>query len=79
MNYEINVSKNGKHYFATHERSLTGQSEAEKAFKDFQERFPESEGFEVTISYTPKVWYSCHLDENGKLVNGFFEERFNQK
>lgn len=45
MHYEINVSKNGKHYFATHPRSLTYSDDAIQALKDFRARFPESEGF----------------------------------
>lgn len=71
--YEINVAKDGKHYFATHERSLTGQSEAEAAFKDFQKRFPESEGFSLTISYRPGTSYGCYLDEDGNLINGYIK------
>lgn len=70
--FEINVAKNGKHYFATHERSLTGHSEAEAALKDFKNRFPESEGFDVTISYRTGAIYGCYLDDEGKLVNGFY-------
>jgi hypothetical protein len=69
--YEINVAKNGKHYFATHERSLTGTAEAESALKDFKNRFPESEGFSVTISYRPGTTYGCYLDEGGNLINQY--------
>ena len=51
MHYEINVSKDGRHYFATHERSLRQQSEAAKLFADFCLRFPKKEGFEITVTY----------------------------
>ncbi len=67
MAYEINVAKNGKHYFATHERSLTNQKDAENAFKDFLKRSPAKDGFSVSISYDPKASYSCYLDESGEL------------
>jgi hypothetical protein len=50
MFYEINVSKDGRHYFATHERSLIGKVEALKAYHDFVKRFPASEGFYVTLT-----------------------------
>ena len=71
MGYEINVSKNGKHYFATHDRSLPYTKEAEEAFKDFKTRFPLEEGFEVTITYYPKTAYGCHIDESGNLRNSY--------
>lgn len=73
MGYEINVSKNGKHYFATHERSLPYTKEAEEAFKDLKTRFPEEEGFNVTIVYHPTTSYGCHLDEGGNLINGYLK------
>jgi len=73
--YEINVAKDGKHYFATHERSLTGTKEAENALKDFQKRFPEEEGFSITISYRPGTSYGCHLDEGGNLINPYTYEK----
>ena len=69
--YEINVAKNGKHYFATHERSLTETKEAENALKDFKNRFPEAEGFLVTITYRPGTSYGCYLDEGGNLINEY--------
>jgi hypothetical protein len=72
--YEINVAKDGKHYFATNERSLTGSKEAENALKDFKKRFPEEEGFTVTISYRPGTSYGCHLDEKGNLINQYLYE-----
>lgn len=49
--YEINVSLNGRHYFATAPRSLTLYSEAMCAAADFQKRFPAAEGFKVTMTH----------------------------
>jgi len=67
MSYEINVAKDGKHYFATHERSLTDREPAAIAFKDFQKRFPIKQGFSVTITYNQTIGNSCYLDESGEL------------
>lgn len=52
MYYEINVSKNYQHYFATHKRSLDiALSPQVKAMaEDFEKRFPKSEGFAITIT-----------------------------
>ncbi len=59
MYYEINVALDGKHFFATAERSLTNKYEAEKALKVFIDKFPESEGY--TISMT--IW-----EKKGQLI-----------
>ncbi len=49
MYYEINVSKDGVHLFATAERSIPTASWARKVLEYICEKFPESEGFSVTI------------------------------
>lgn len=52
MRYEINVSLNGRHYFATHPRSLRdGDSEdnAVTVAQNLRDRFPASEGYKVEM------------------------------
>ena len=49
--YEINVSVDGNHLFATATRSLKTEEKAKKLAKLFKERFPESEGYEVSLTY----------------------------
>jgi hypothetical protein len=49
MTYEINVTKSGKHYFATHHRSLTDPNTIADTVRDFRQRFPKAEGFGVTL------------------------------
>lgn len=44
MYYEINVSLNGKHFFATSERSITNDEKLKEVYYTFKEKFPESEG-----------------------------------
>lgn len=51
MFYEINVAKNGVHFFATSERSITDKMKLEKVLKVFKEKFPESEGFSLSVTY----------------------------
>ena len=50
MGYEINVSLNGKHLFATHERSLTNKDDMEKCLEIFRKKFPEEEGFKIMVT-----------------------------
>jgi hypothetical protein len=57
--YEINVSLNGRHYFATHERSLTDSEKAVHAYWDLVDRFPKSQGFEVTMTQMKCVGYDA--------------------
>ena len=55
MAYEINVSRNGKHFFATHERSLgLSKSHTREVYDKLVEAFPKNEGYEITISYWEK-------------------------
>ena len=55
MYYEINVSLNGQHFFATAERSITNLNKAEKVYDLFKEKFPESEGYKIDITEWNKV------------------------
>lgn len=55
MYYEINVSKNGLHYFATAERSITSLTQAEGLYMVFKEKFPESEGYQISVTQWNKV------------------------
>ena len=48
--YEINISLNGKHLFATAQRSCTTDSELENVLDIFVAKFLKSEGY--GISYT---------------------------
>ena len=55
MYFEINVSLNGKHFFATAERSITNNLKAEKVYNVFKEKFPEEEGYQIDITYWEKI------------------------
>ena len=55
MYYEINVSLNGKHLFATAERSITTLNEAERMYNLFKGKFPESEGYHISVTQYDKV------------------------
>ncbi|MCL2797629.1 MAG: hypothetical protein FWD58_06210 [Firmicutes bacterium] len=48
--YEINISKNGTHFFATTPRSLISRREAIAAYKVLKEKFLASEGYLLTVT-----------------------------
>lgn len=50
MHYEINVALNGRHFFATHERSLTTQGQCQAVYDRLVVAFPASEGYEISVS-----------------------------
>lgn len=49
---EINVSKNGRHFFATAQRSIRTYPEDHfnEVLKTFIEKFPESEGYKISAT-----------------------------
>jgi hypothetical protein len=55
MFYEINVAKNGKHYFATAERSILHKDSAKEIVKHFKTVFPKSEGYSISCSLCMKT------------------------
>lgn len=62
MNYEINISKNGNHFFATNERSLTHVDKASEVLEVLKTKFPKSEGYAITITATRSVGYGLNIN-----------------
>lgn len=50
MWYEINVSKGGKHYFATRKRSIDTIHQATEIRDRLRQVMTKEEGFEITIT-----------------------------
>lgn len=49
--YEINVSWQGRHFFATHERSCQSARDAMRVAREIERRFPRSEGYVVNVTH----------------------------
>jgi hypothetical protein len=64
MYIEFNISLNGRHFFATHERSCTDSSKAEELKRVLLFKFPESQGYKVTASITPQRSYGLDLSND---------------
>lgn len=62
MYYEINVSLNGKHFFATAERSITNKYALEKVYNVFKEKFPKEDGYEITVQYWEKTGRNIEMN-----------------
>ena len=63
MGYEINVSLNGKHFFATHERSITNIWKLQEVLPIFMEKFPEAEGYKITVTEWQKTGKHMDMEE----------------
>ena len=64
MYYEINVTLNGKHFFATAERSITNRWDLNNKLKIFIDKFPKEEGYEISVTKWEKVGVTVNIDYN---------------
>ena len=64
MYYEINVTLNGKHFFATAERSITNRWDLNNKLKIFVDKFPKEEGYEISVTKWEKVGITVNIDYN---------------
>lgn len=67
MFIEFNISLNGKHFFATAERSCTNSAQAEEVKKVLLEKFPKSEGYEITAYLNPQTKYGLDISKEMSL------------
>ena len=61
MSYEINVSKDGQHYFATSERSITTLNHATELVQQFEKIFSEEAGFKISVARVQKNYHEIDL------------------
>lgn len=63
MHYEINVSKDGQHVFATHPRSVTTEREAARLYVLFERAFPEKYGYQITVDRFNETYTRMRPDQ----------------
>lgn len=61
--YKINVAKKDsrgmwRHLFATNTRSLHTEKEAKELYELFEEKSPESEGYDISVTYWETIGHS---------------------
>lgn len=62
MYYEINVALNGKHFFATAERSLRTTEDAKKVWDRLLIACPAEQGFTMELTYRVNSGYNLGND-----------------
>lgn len=55
MFYEINIALNGRHFFATAERSITDRATLKKVYSVLSLKFPKDEGYEILVTQYIRV------------------------
>lgn len=60
MYYEVNVALKGKHFFATAPRSITDIDKLKEVFFVLNTKFPESEGYTISVSYASEKHYGVN-------------------
>lgn len=63
MEFEINVAKDGKHFFATARRSAQTPWQAHALYKELLAKFPESEGYTLECTGWKTVGSRFRLEE----------------
>lgn len=69
MYYEINVSLKGWHFFATSERSIQTEDKLRKILKIFLKTFPQTEGYEISITKFPQIGEGIPLNDIFPIEN----------
>jgi len=62
MFYEINIAKDGKHFFATAERFITTEKKLKEVLIIFQNKFPKEEGYEIIVFGHPQTSHILNID-----------------
>lgn len=69
MWYEINVAKNGRHFFATHERSIKAKDELIEVLKEFKRAFREEDGYKITVTKWETKGYGFDEKETNDILS----------
>lgn len=55
MYYQITVSKNGYHFFATAEHSIITRGQLDIVYNTLKNKFPREEGYEINVTRWEKT------------------------
>ena len=63
MYYEINVSLNGQHFFATDKRSITNKIALDVIYRVLKTKFPQEEGYHITVTYYETIGRHINMEQ----------------
>ena len=67
MYYEINIALNGKHFFATAERSITNKWKLKEVYDVLKEKFPQEEGYDISVTYYETVGKPIDMESENNV------------
>ena len=67
MYYEINVSLNGRHFFATDKRSITTERALKEVYPIIKKKFPPEEGYDILVSHTETIGKYIDMEQEFSL------------
>ena len=67
MYYEINVSLNGRHFFATDKRSITTERALKEVYPVIKKKFPQEEGYDILVSRTEPTGKYIDMEQEFSL------------
>lgn len=62
MNFEINISHQGKHLFATTERSLHNMEDTRKLYQLLKRKFRKEQGYEITVTMLQHIGQTISME-----------------
>lgn len=69
MGYEINIAKNGSHYFATAERSIGfDKNRCVEIYNDLKSKFPENEGYTISVTLWSTNGSLCDMESKPHVL-----------
>lgn len=69
MYYEINVSLNGRHFFATTKRSIENSLALVTVYSVFENKFPKNEGYQLMVTRYDTVGTFVKVDTANRQVS----------
>lgn len=63
MYYEITVTKNGYHFFATAEKSIIARYQLDIIYNTLKEKFPTEEGYKISVQKWEKTGKFIEMEE----------------
>lgn len=67
MYYEINISLNGRHFFATDKRSITTERALKEVYPIIKKKFPPEEGYDILVSCTKTTGKYIDMEQEFSL------------
>ena len=67
MYYEINIAKDGRHFFATDKRSITTERALKEVYSILKEKFPVEEGYIILVSCMKTTGRYIDMEEEFSL------------